>query len=262
MATLFSESQLKAIAQSLGATDSGLTNSEIDDLFHVCRVKDTFTGYTKWKRIYFGLWNQQRHDRNRAVALAFIRKSMKPERYLKNSARFEALREGLNKALLFSGITVGIDGRLSQAVRATTIPEAEQRANDLRTTLELRDVHPDVLTFCKAELLQENYFHSVLEATKSIFDKLRKRTELESDGSELVDVAFGGAAPLLKINSLRTDSEKSEQKGFCNLVKGVYGMFRNPTAHEARKNWNMKKQDAEDLLTMASLIHRRIDSLM
>ncbi len=37
-------------------------------------------------------------------------------------------------------------------------------------------------------------------------------------------------------------------------------MFRNPTAHEARINWDMKKEDAEDLLSLVSLIHRRIDA--
>jgi len=39
-------------------------------------------------------------------------------------------------------------------------------------------------------------------------------------------------------------------------VKGVFGMFRNPTAHEARVLWRMSKEDAEDLLSIASLIHR------
>jgi len=58
---------------------------------------------------------------------------------------------------------------------------------------------------------------------------------------------------------MTTKSEKDEQKGFANLLKGVFGMFRNTTAHEARINWDMSKEDAEDLLSMVSLIHRRID---
>lgn len=36
-------------------------------------------------------------------------------------------------------------------------------------------------------------------------------------------------------------------------------MFRNPTAHEARALWAMDQDDAEDLLSMVSLIHRRLD---
>jgi len=65
---------------------------------------------------------------------------------------------------------------------------------------------------------------------------------------------------MLAVNSLATSSERSEQSGFANLVRGTFGMFRNPTAHEARINWPMTKVDAEDLLTLVSMIHRRLDA--
>jgi len=100
----------------------------------------------------------------------------------------------------------------------------------------------------------------VLEATKSIADKLRAKTGLTEDGAKLVDAALCGSAARLAINDLVTDSQRSEQSGFANLVKGVFGMFRNPTAHEARVLWTMTKEDAEDLLSLASLIHRRLDA--
>jgi uncharacterized protein (TIGR02391 family) len=64
---------------------------------------------------------------------------------------------------------------------------------------------------------------------------------------------------MLAINPLTTESERSEQKGFANLVRGAFSMFRNTTAHEARINWMMTKGDAEDLLSLVSLIHRRLD---
>lgn len=31
------------------------------------------------------------------------------------------------------------------------------------------------------------------------------------------------------------------QSGFANLIKGAFGMFRNPTAHEAHILWAMKR---------------------
>jgi uncharacterized protein (TIGR02391 family) len=70
---------------------------------------------------------------------------------------------------------------------------------------------------------------------------------------------LSGDPPLLAINPRLTASERSEQSGFANLVRGTFGMFRNPTAHEARIHWAMTKDDAEDLLTIVSLIHRRLD---
>lgn len=68
-----------------------------------------------------------------------------------------------------------------------------------------------------------------------------------------------GDAPILAINPRRTRSERDEQKGLVNLVLGCYGMFRNPTSHEARIHWPLSLQDAEDLMSMVSLIHRRLD---
>ena len=80
------------------------------------------------------------------------------------------------------------------------------------------------------------------------------------DGSDLVDAALGGSAPLLAINSLQTETERSEQRGFTNLIKGVFGTFRNVTAHTPRVCWAVKELDALDLLSTLSYIHRRLDT--
>jgi len=184
---------------------------------------------------------------------------MKPERYVKQPERFEQLRANLNRALAFSALAVDAAGEIYPAERAETISEAQRRANELRAVLTTRGVHPDVLRFCRAELVADNYFHAVLEATKSIADKLRAKSGVNEDGAKLVDATLCGAEPRLAINDLTTESQRSEQSGVANLLKGVFGMFRNPTAHEARILWAMNKDDAEDLLSMASLIHRRLD---
>jgi uncharacterized protein (TIGR02391 family) len=88
--------------------------------------------------------------------------------------------------------------------------------------------------------------------------KLRTKSGFTEDGARLVDIALCGSAPRVSINDLTTESQRSEQSGFANLVKGIFGMFRNPTAHEAHILWAMSKEDAEDLLSLASLIHRRL----
>ncbi|MHB8384013.1 MAG: TIGR02391 family protein [Candidatus Binataceae bacterium] len=142
------------------------------------------------------------------------------------------------------------------------MPEAEQGAGRLRSELQRRQVHSDVLRFCRAELLNTippNYFHAVLEATKSVAQKIRDRTGLTSDGAEIVDEAFRISSPLLAINSLQTETEQSEQKGFANLLKGMFGTFRNVTGHAAKIMWPITEQDALDLLTLVSYLHRRLD---
>lgn len=260
MEQTFTESQLQAIAQGLADTSEGLTGSEIAYLLSSIGMEDPTPNMTKWKRLFNAFVVRQNHSRNRRAVLEFIRRAMRPERYTKQPERFEPLRANLNLALAFCGHAVDASGKLSATTAASTLDEATQRANELRAGLALRGVHPDVLRFCRAELVADNYFHAVLEAAKSIFDKLRVKTGFTEDGGQLVDRALAGDPPKLAINALMTESQKSEQKGFANLLKGTYGMFRNTTAHEARLHWPMGKPDAEDLLTLASMIHRRLDA--
>lgn len=256
---LFSQGQLEAIADALGDTTLGLKGGEIEFLISSCQMVDPGP-ITKRQRIYNAFADCQNRRQDRTRILGFIRKAMNPARYSKEPGRYEPMRANLNRALSFAGLVVSETGEITGIERATTLPEAVRRANELRTDLAGRGVHADVLKFCQAELLADNYFHAVLEAVKSIAEKLRTKTGLIDDGSTLVDRALGGNPPMLAINELKTPSQRSEQSGFANLIKGTFGMFRNPTAHEARINWQMNKEDAEDLLTLVSLIHRRLDS--
>jgi uncharacterized protein (TIGR02391 family) len=65
---------------------------------------------------------------------------------------------------------------------------------------------------------------------------------------------------MFAFNSLRTDSEKSEQKGLVSLMVGVFGAFRNPAAHAPKVVWYVSEADALDLLTTLSMLHRRLDA--
>ena len=241
----FAQSELEAIAAALADTSEGLTGTEIGHILASLKMADPTPTMTKWKRLHNAFVERQNYSQNRRAILQFIR---------------EPMRANLNRALAFSGIAVSATGELSPVTRAETLTEATRRADELRADLTRRGVHADVLRFCRAELVADNYFHAVLEATKSIADKLRAKSGLAEDGAKLVDATLCGSAPRLAINELLTDSQRSEQSGFANLVKGTFGMFRNPTAHEARVLWAMSKEDAEDLLSLASLIHRRLDA--
>jgi uncharacterized protein (TIGR02391 family) len=257
---VFSHSEIEAIAAALGDTSEGLTGSEIGHILASLKMADPTPTMTKWKRLHNAFVERQNHSRNRRAILQFIRETLEPARYAKQPERFEPMRANLNRALAFSGLAVNAAGELTSVTQTQTLPEAIRRADELRVDLTRRGVHADVLRFCRAELVVDNYFHAVLEATKSIADKLRMKSGLTEDGAKLVDAALCGPSPRLAINALTTDSQRSEQSGFANLLKGTFGMFRNPTAHEARVLWAMSKEDAEDLLSLASFIHRRLDA--
>ncbi len=46
----------------------------------------------------------------------------------------------------------------------------------------------------------------------------------------------------------------------ANLLKGVFGTFRNPTAHAPRERWPVSEADALDLFSTLSYLHRRLDN--
>ncbi len=254
------ETHLKALCDILGDTSEGLTGSQIGALLSQCAIDDPSPGITKRDRLFDALRARQERDGCANNILNFVVTAMDPARYVGNADYFRTLRDHLNEALAFAGFILRDDGKLRPVTQATTLDEAQQRAGRLRAELTQRKVHHDVLQFCRAELLQNNYFHAVFEATKSVAEKIRQRTGLTGDGADLVDQAFGLSAPLLAINSLRTETEQSEQKGFANLVRGMFGTFRNVTAHAPKITWPIDEQDALDLLSLVSYVHRRLDA--
>ena len=108
---------------------------------------------------------------------------MAPVRYVAQPSLRTLRQDGLNEVLVFVGLHLREDGRLGRGPRAETLSEAAQHANSLRAELRRRGTHPDVLRYCSTEILARNAFHAQLEATKSVFDKLRERTGLTGDGA-------------------------------------------------------------------------------
>ena len=214
----FSHGHLEAICNIIGDTSEGLTGSEIGGLLRRSGIDDPLPDHTKRHRLFEALNAKQDKDGCANNILAFVQVVMDPARFINRRDYFEQFRGRLNEALAFCGMSVGEDGKTRRVEQATTLSEAQQRAGRLRARLLERSVHQDVLRFCRGELLEENYFHAVFEATKRVAEKIRDKTGLTSDGAGLVDQAFGVSEPMLAINTLRSETERSEQKGFANLL--------------------------------------------
>lgn len=250
---------LEGLAKVLADTDYGLTGTELSRFIPESGLTDVNPELTKWKRLFNSFVEFQNRKNNSNLILKFINITMKPSRYVGQYEKFEFIRGELNKRLSFIGLTLNESGVFNNVISSKSILDAEQRVNRFKSKLDNRNIHPKIYEYCNTELISENYFHSVFEAVKSIAEEIRKKTELTLDGSELIDRAFSVNTPLIKINSLESETEKSEQKGFSNLIKGVFGMFRNTTAHAPKIIWQITEDEALDIMTTISLIHKKID---
>lgn len=255
----FPPAAVEAICRELA---EAVTGAQIANLLVPLNVSEDPSEYsnTKWKRLFNAVADRQNRQGDGRPLIRLITEVMEPVRFATPEEHADH-RAAVNARLVLYGYEVREDGRVRQVAKARTVSEAQQRADVLRAELELRDVHPDVLSFCRAELLQQNYFHAVLEATKSVADKIRARTGLTGDGASIVDAAFGlsQGTPMLAFNDLKTEWERSEHTGLAMLCKGLFSTFRNPTAHAPKVRWAVKREEALDLLTLASMLHRRLD---
>jgi uncharacterized protein (TIGR02391 family) len=257
----FSSDQLEAICRIVGDTTQGLTGTQIERFLEEMRVPDIHPFNTKWKRLFNALASVQNQKGVGNHTIMLITRVMKPTNFLNNQERFDWFQTNLNMALAFCGFRVRDDGQIERTSVETTLAGARKRASRLRATLAERNVHDEVLKYCRAELLEENYFHAILEATKSVAQRIREISTLTGDGAELVNAAFSTKNPVLKINALSNETEISEQKGFSNLLVGLFGAIRNPVGHAPRIHWPISEQDALDILTFISFLHRKLDKV-
>ena len=247
--------QIEEVSKVLGEYLSG---TDISRHFFDMGVVDTSGESTKWRRLCATFKRYQQIDGACSRLLEFTRRLLEPARYVNKQDIFEEARYGINGHLAFAGIEYGADGKFRSITAAQTIDEALKRVNALNSKFRGRRLHTDVLKYCKAELLQENYFHAVFEASKGLAQRIRDLSGVDGDGAPLVDKVFGINQPILAINSLRTETEQSEHKGFANLLKGCFGAVRNPLAHQPKILWD-GEDDAADYLTLLSLMHRKLD---
>lgn len=256
----FNEATLQSVSKVIG---NAFSNSEIYDLLVASNIPDIAVGITKWRRVFSALADKQNKTHDAIHIIGFLRRGIAPERFVGRRDEHLALVQALNSVLVFAGLEATDEGRIRTVSRATTLADAEKRANELRYHLETRGVHEEILKFCRTELVEKNYFHAVFEATKSVADRIRTISGSSKDGGQLATEALSlgkSRTPLVRINALSSESELSEQKGFCNLVEGFFGMFRNTTAHSPKIYWEINQSDALDIMTIASLIHRKLDN--
>lgn len=104
-----------------------------------------------------------------------------------------------------------------------------------------------------------HYKQAALEAYIRVISEVKMRTNRpDLDGDGLMNHAFGAERqqPILRFNSLQTESERDEQKGFLFLFKGIVGL-RNSKAHS--NTLFDSPQRAHEYIALASLLMRLLE---
>ena len=251
----FPEGQIEALARLLGECGSG---TDISRVLQDRSLVDNSGESTKWRRLYWVFLDCQRRTGCANAIIDFVQSFLIPARFVGRSEEFEVWRQELNTILAFSGMEYGKDGKFWRCETARTLDEAEARVRTIRAKFQGRQIHPEVLKYCRVELMQDNYFHAVFEAAKGLAQRIRDLSGVQLDGAALVDRVFAIDRPILAINSLQTETENSEHKGFALLLKGCFAAVRNPLAHEPKILWQ-GEEDAADYFSLISLLHRKLD---
>lgn len=254
----FPQAVLENVCRVIADAKTGLTGTQIGTYLAQEKITDIDPSNTKWKRLYNAFANFQNKHQCSNNILNFIKQSLCPARYVNDKERFDLLRDGVNQQLAFVGFHVKEDGNLLKTEKAKTISDVQIKADNLKQEIENRKGHPVLIQYCKAELVANNYFHAVFEANKGLFARIRELSDRNTDGNALIEEVFS-SNPILIINNFITPSEKDEHRGFCFLLKGLCGMFRNTEAHEPKITWEITEQDALEILGIISYCHRRLD---
>jgi uncharacterized protein (TIGR02391 family) len=251
----FPEGQVESLARLLGECGTG---DQITRALHDRGLDDHSGQSTKWRRLHRVFSDCQRQHGCANRIIDFIQSFLAPGRFVGNSSEFEEHRTKLNVILSLSGLEYVKDGQFRRIATATTLDQAEARLRTIQHMFRGRAIHSEVTKYCRTELLQDNYFHAVFEAAKGLAQRIRELSDIEGDGAALVDKVFSIDTPVLALNFLKSDTERSEHKGFAQLLKGCFAAVRNPLAHEPKILWE-GEDDAADYFTLISLLHRRLD---
>lgn len=239
-------SQIEQLSRELGEC---VTGSRLDTLLANYQFKDDKEVSTKWKRIHNAFVTQHNNHKNHQPIFDFIEEVLSPVNYT-DSEKHENHCENISRVLRFIGYEINQEGKIVSSKIAKTISDAQKRADSLREKLQERNAHNLLFNYCKEEFCNNDYFHAVQEAIKSILVRVRNISCLTTDGRPLIQQAFQLTSPYVIINNFQTTSEKNEHEGFKMICEGLVSMIRNPTAHEAKIHWSITEQDALETLCL------------
>lgn len=94
------------------------------------------------------------------------------------------------------------------------------------------EIKPELWEAVSQQYEQGYYTNAILAALHYLRDVIRESADLDGDGAALIGQALGGTSPRLRINKFDTESQRDEQKGFEQILRGLFQGIRNPRTHD------------------------------
>lgn len=262
-----SGTELRKLSETLSDL---LSHSQINDYFLRCNIENNYTqtkqvngtyitGTNKKDKIYNGLANSINKDRNSDKMILFLESIFNPANYVDKIEKFRDEVNKVNPVLMMMGVQIDNSGKIIECSKPTDIDEISERLKKLKNEIEKRNMHPQIKKYCQREYVSDDYFHTIVEATKGMLERFRELSGSKKDGAELINEILNESNPVLVFNNLTTVNEKNEYKGFKSLALGIVSMYRNPTAHTPRLLYKEDINITLDVLSTISLIHRYLD---
>lgn len=155
-----------------------------------------------------------------------------------------------------------------RAIKSVSIPVLNWR--DIKVTKQPKEqaketiplsvpmqLHPKVIEVSKSLFETGHYAQAIFEAFKAVNNLVKEKSGLSLNGKDLMAKVFREEDPIIKLNELKSKSEKDEQEGFKFPFMGAMVGIRNPKAHNSVTQTDPYR--TLEYLGLASLLMRRIE---
>lgn len=113
------------------------------------------------------------------------------------------------------------------------------------------EINRDLWDAVRRSYDSQSWSNAILDSIYFLSDTIRKKSGLQTDGTNLAGQAFGGKSPKLKVNRMQTESEINIQAGTEQMVRGIYQAIRNPRSHEKTED---SQKDAEAIIVFVNYL--------
>jgi uncharacterized protein (TIGR02391 family) len=126
---------------------------------------------------------------------------------------------------------VNMKAELSKIEIDESLPEIQVPSSELLNRLINHPLVNEISTE-PLSLFKNGHFNEAVRRASERFEALvQKKTGLKEIGKGLMGRAFSGPTPMIRLNALSTENEKSFQEGYMHLAMGMMGSIRNIFSH-------------------------------